>query len=78
MIIMSSIIFFFLFFFTDNTRPQLVFGNSRYIQRLSLDGDRTKSVQSGLHSAVGIDFHFRFESATCIQLIVTAELKLAG
>ena len=44
----------------DNSSQYLVFSNSFYIERLSLDGTRTRTIHSGLNSAFGIDFNIKF------------------
>ena len=55
---------------TAESGPRLVFSNSLYIQRLSLDGTRTKTVHSGLNSAFGVDFNYRFVRACAYKFVV--------
>ena len=47
-------------FCADNYSGQhLLFSNSYYVERLSLDGTRTRTIYSGLTFAFGVDFNIR-------------------
>ena len=63
---------------TAESGPRLVFSNSIYIQRLSLDGTRTKTVHSGLNSAFGVDFNYRFVRACANKFVVYMYINTYG